>query len=131
VTLWQAGRFRASSGELRAAIRASLTIAEAYYTLGTVLKQKGELQDAVTALREAIRLQPGFAGAHITLATVLRQLGDTEEAAQRKAKRVPSLPAENQRASRPVLHQLRAPVAPGRRRRRSYFRNSRRDQLRP
>src|SRR5438034_5966747 len=45
-------------------------------TLGTVLKQKGELAEAAKALREAIRLQPEFAGAHTTLAAVLRQLGD-------------------------------------------------------
>ena len=55
--------------------------AEAYYTLGTVLKQQGKLQDSATALREAIRLQPDFAGAHTTLAAVLRQLGDNDGAA--------------------------------------------------
>jgi len=58
----------------------------------------------VTALREAIRLQPSFAGAHITLATVLRQLGDTEEAAAESKAGARACQAENQRASRPVLH---------------------------
>jgi tetratricopeptide (TPR) repeat protein len=40
--------------------------AEAFYTLGTVLKQQGKLQESADALREAIRLQPDFAGAHTT-----------------------------------------------------------------
>jgi len=66
---------------LRAAIRAKPDYAEAHYTLGSVLKQAGELPEAANALREAIRLQPEFAGAHTTLAAVLRQLGDTEGAA--------------------------------------------------
>jgi protein O-GlcNAc transferase len=81
VTLWQQGDFDAAAEELRAATHARPDYAEAYYTLGTVLKQQGELQDAAAALREAIRLQPEFAGAHTTLATVLRQLGDAEGAA--------------------------------------------------
>jgi Flp pilus assembly protein TadD len=67
--------------ELRAAIHAKPDYAEAFYTLGSVLKQKGDLPAAAAALQEAIRLQPDFAGAHTTLAGVLRQLGDTEGAA--------------------------------------------------
>jgi tetratricopeptide (TPR) repeat protein len=81
VTLWQQGEFGAAAEELRAAIHAKPDYAEAYYTLGTVLKQKGELQDSAKALREAIRMQPDFAGAHTNLAAVLRQLGDAEGAA--------------------------------------------------
>src|SRR5213079_2626816 len=67
--------------ELRLAIQNRPDYAEAYYTLGTVLKQQKKLQDAASSLREAIRLQPDFAGAHTTLAAVLRQLGDTAGAA--------------------------------------------------
>jgi len=54
---------------------------EAYYTLGTVLKQNGDLRNSVICIAEAIRMQPEFAGARITLAAVLRQLGDSEGAA--------------------------------------------------
>jgi protein O-GlcNAc transferase len=61
--------------------RAKPDSAEAYYTLGSVLKQQGKLPEAAAALREAIRLQPEFAGAHTTLAGVLRQSGDTAGAA--------------------------------------------------
>ena len=81
MTLWQQGDFAAAAEELTAAIHAKPDYAEAYYTLGTVLKQKGDLAESSNALREAIRLQPEFAGAHTTLATVLRQLGDNEGAA--------------------------------------------------
>jgi protein O-GlcNAc transferase len=74
---------------LQTAIRNQPNYAEAYYTLGTILKQQEKLPEAATALREAIRLQPDFAGAHTTLAAVLRQLGDAQgasEEAQRGAK---------------------------------------------
>ncbi len=63
--------------ELRKAIAAKPDYAEAFYTLGTVLKQQSKFQESADALREAIRLEPDFAGAHTTLAAVLRQLGDT------------------------------------------------------
>jgi cytochrome c-type biogenesis protein CcmH/NrfG len=81
VTLWQQGEFDDAARELRAAIRAKPDYAEAYYTLGPVLKQQGKLPEAAAALREAIRLQPEFAGAQTTLAAVLRQSGDTAGAA--------------------------------------------------
>ena len=67
-----------------AAIQSKPDYAEAHYTLGTVLKQQGKLQEAAASLREAIRLQPDFAGAHTTLSTILRQLGDEEGAARER-----------------------------------------------
>ena len=63
--------------QLRKAVELKPDYAEAYYTLGSVLKQMNQLPEAAEALREAIRLQPTFAGAHTTLAAVLRQMGDT------------------------------------------------------
>jgi tetratricopeptide (TPR) repeat protein len=80
VTLGQQGEFELAADELQAAIDAKPDYAEAFYTLGTVLKQQGKLQQAADALRQAIHLQPDFAGAHTTLAGVLRQLGENEEA---------------------------------------------------
>ena len=44
--------------------------------LGTALKQKGDLEPAVTALREAIRLNPNDPGPYNTLGQALRQKGD-------------------------------------------------------
>jgi tetratricopeptide (TPR) repeat protein len=72
--------------ELQKAIAAKPDYAEAFYTLGTVLKQQSKFNESAAALREAIRLQPDFAGAHTTLASVLRQLGDTEGAAEEASK---------------------------------------------
>src|SRR5207302_9450310 len=66
---------------LQEVVRLKPDYAEAYYTLGTVDKQAGNLPAASEALRAAIRLQPDFAGAHITLAAVLRQQGDSAGAA--------------------------------------------------
>jgi tetratricopeptide (TPR) repeat protein len=66
---------------LRQAIQIKPDYAEAYYTLGTVLKQMNELPEAADALRQAVRSDPDFAGAHTTLAAVLRQLGDAAGAA--------------------------------------------------
>jgi tetratricopeptide (TPR) repeat protein len=66
--------------ELRKAVAAKPDYAEAFYTLGTVLKQQSKLPESADALREALRLQPDFSGAHTTLAAVLRQLGDTQGA---------------------------------------------------
>lgn len=80
MTLWQMGDLDGATKELHAAIAAKPDYAEAFYTLGTVLKQQGNLKESADALREAIRLQPEFAGAHTTLAGVLRQLGDAEGA---------------------------------------------------
>ena len=44
--------------------------------LGTALKQKGDLDGAVSALKEAIRLNPGDPGPFNTLGQALRQKGD-------------------------------------------------------
>jgi Flp pilus assembly protein TadD len=77
VTLWQQGEFPAAVEQLRKAVELKPDYAEAFYTMGSVLKQMNQLPEAAQALREAIRLQPTFAGAHTTLAAVLRQMGDT------------------------------------------------------
>ena len=66
---------------MRKALHTKPDYAEAYYTLGTVLKQQEKWADAAVSLREAIRLEPELAGAHTTLAAVLRQTGDAEGAA--------------------------------------------------
>ena len=62
--------------------------------LGTALKQKGDLEGAVTALRDAIRLDPENPGPYNTLGQVLRMKGDVEgsrqafaEGARTKAKK--------------------------------------------
>ena len=51
MTLWQKGDFVDAEQELRAATAAKPDYAEAYYTLGTVLKQDGKLEDAAAVWR--------------------------------------------------------------------------------
>jgi len=63
---------------MRAAIALRPDYAEAYFMLGTVLKQKGESAPAEEALRTAIRLDPVNPGPYNTLALILRQKGDLE-----------------------------------------------------
>jgi len=100
--LWQSGDFPAATEQLRLAIQNQPDYAEAYYTLGTVLKQMDKLPDAAHALHQAILLQPDFAGAHTTLAAVLRQLGDTAGAAAPKAKRGPKSVSERLTSRQPL-----------------------------
>src|SRR5262249_24200639 len=66
--------------ELRTAIKAKPDYSEAYYTLGTVLRQDNKLDEAAAALRQAIALDPNLVGAHTTLAAVLRQQGNSDAA---------------------------------------------------
>jgi predicted Zn-dependent protease len=61
---------------MRAAIAQRPDYAAAYFMLGTVLKQKGQLAAAEEPLRTAIRLTPDDPGPYNTLAQVLRQMGD-------------------------------------------------------
>jgi cytochrome c-type biogenesis protein CcmH/NrfG len=67
---------------MQAAIAMSPGYAEAYFMLGTALKQKGDLDAAAAALRTAVRLDPTNPGPYNTLAQVLRQKGDIEGSRQ-------------------------------------------------
>ncbi len=48
--------------------------------LGTVLGQRGQLDDAIRQFREAIRLKPDHANAHCNLGLALDKTGRTDEA---------------------------------------------------
>ena len=61
---------------MRKAVKIRPDYAEAYFMLGTALKQKGDSDSAVAALREAIRLNPNDPGPFNTLGQALRQKGD-------------------------------------------------------
>ena len=54
--------------------------AEAFYNLGTALKQQDDFAGAEAALREAARLNPRLPDAHYTLGVVLWQTGRAAEA---------------------------------------------------
>jgi protein O-GlcNAc transferase len=52
----------------------------AYFNLGNVLKEKGQLNEAITCYQEAIRLNPHFAEAHSNLGSALQDKGDLDQA---------------------------------------------------
>ena len=60
----------------KAAVALRPDYGEAYFMLGTALKQKGDLDGAIPALREAIRLEPANPGPYNTLGQALRLKGD-------------------------------------------------------
>ncbi|HEV3486503.1 MAG TPA: tetratricopeptide repeat protein, partial [Vicinamibacterales bacterium] len=78
--LKRAARAADAIDELRRAIDIAPR-AEAYYTLGVIEWQQGNLDAAVTALRAAIAAEPRHADAHFTLGAVLGARGDTQAAA--------------------------------------------------
>jgi len=99
---------RRAAEELRAAIHAKPDYAEAYYTLGTVLRAERRVPGFREGVAGTIRMQPDIAGAHTTLAAVLRQLGDAK-APQRRAKAGAEI-AKRRPANRGHLRdKLRAP----------------------
>ena len=63
---------------MQAAIALRPDYGEAYFMLGTALKQKGDRDGAEAALRKAIELDPGDPGPYNTLGQLLRQKGDLE-----------------------------------------------------
>ena len=68
---------------MRAAIALKPDYGEAYFMLGTALKQKGDPEGAESALRTAIQLDPANPGPYNTLGQLLRIKGDA--AGSRKA----------------------------------------------
>jgi Flp pilus assembly protein TadD len=63
---------------MRDAVRVRPDYGEAWFILGTALKQKGSLDEAISALREAVRLRPEDPGPYNTLGQALRATGDLE-----------------------------------------------------
>jgi tetratricopeptide (TPR) repeat protein len=75
VIFWHQGDFDRAVAELNAAISRQPDYADAYYTLGSVLKARRDWKGATTALRHAIAIRSDPA-VHYTLAQVLQQSGD-------------------------------------------------------
>ena len=65
----------ARSNRCAPAIALEPRYADAHYTLGAVLRSRGDLKGAAASLRRAIELRPD-AAAHYTLGQVLAQAGD-------------------------------------------------------
>jgi tetratricopeptide (TPR) repeat protein len=75
VIYWHQGDLDRGEAELKAAISQQPDYADAYYTLGSVLKSRRDWNQAAGALRRAIAIRPN-PSTHYTLAQVLQQSGD-------------------------------------------------------
>jgi tetratricopeptide (TPR) repeat protein len=80
VIYWHLGDLDRATTALGDAVTAEPRYAEAYETLGSVLKAKRDWPGAAAALRRAIALRPDLAAAHYTLGQVLLMKGDESAA---------------------------------------------------
>lgn len=64
------------------AIKQNPMLAEAFSNLGNVLKEKGQLKEALANYRHAVKLKPDFIDGYINLAAALVAAGDLEGAVQ-------------------------------------------------
>ena len=64
------------------AIKQNPMLAEAFSNLGNVLKEKGQVKDALANYRHAVKLKPDFIDGYINLAAALVTAGDLEGAVQ-------------------------------------------------
>jgi tetratricopeptide (TPR) repeat protein len=55
--------------------------ADAFYMIGTVLKQQGALGDAIVQFKQALKYRPLSAEVHLSLGQALEQQGDRQAAA--------------------------------------------------
>jgi Flp pilus assembly protein TadD len=74
------GRSQEALREVRAAIALQPGYAEAYNSLGVVLRRGGQIEEAMDAYAAALRLRPGFAEARHNLALLLAAQGRLAEA---------------------------------------------------
>jgi tetratricopeptide (TPR) repeat protein len=65
--------------EFRRALALDPKFSLAHFNLGLALRDKGQLDEAITEYRQAIRHEPDFAGAHCNLGQVLQLQGRFEE----------------------------------------------------
>lgn len=70
----------AAQREYRAALSADATFVEAANNLGALLREEGELVQAIRVLEQAVRIRPRFAAARFNLAMAYEEHGDLNEA---------------------------------------------------
>ena len=80
LTRQQLGYWKDSETLFRHAVEVTENNYVAYDNLGTVLGQKGQLDEAIRQFQEAIRLKPDHANAHCNLGIALDKKGQTDEA---------------------------------------------------
>jgi tetratricopeptide (TPR) repeat protein len=94
LTLKRADRPAEAATELRRLIEIEPR-PEAYYNLGVIYWQQGDLPRAVDSLRAAIDAKPDYADAHYTLGTVLKAKGDLDAAAASLRRAIALTPASS------------------------------------
>ena len=80
LTRQQLGHWQNSETLFRHAVRVTENNYVAYDNLGTVLGEKGQLDEAICQFQEAVRLKPDHANARCNLAIALDKKGETDEA---------------------------------------------------
>jgi Flp pilus assembly protein TadD len=80
LTRQQLGYWKDSETLFRHAVEVTENNYVAHDNLGTVLGQRGQLDEAIRQFREAIRLKPDHANAHCNLGLALEKTGQTDEA---------------------------------------------------
>jgi protein O-mannosyl-transferase len=80
LTRQQLGHWQDSETLFRHAVEVTENNYVAYDNLGTVLGQKGQLDEAIRQFREAVRLKPDHANARCNLGIALEKTGQTDEA---------------------------------------------------
>jgi len=79
---FQCRRLDQSAQFSQLAIKQNPMLAEAFSNLGNVLKEKGQVKDALANYRHAVKLKPDFIDGYINLAAALVTAGDLEGAVQ-------------------------------------------------
>nr|VZI45789.1 unnamed protein product [Spirometra erinaceieuropaei] len=77
---FQCRRLEKSAYFSQLAIKQNPLMAEAYSNLGNVLKERGQLKEAIDNYRHALNIKPDFIDGYINLAAALVAAGDTESA---------------------------------------------------
>jgi Flp pilus assembly protein TadD len=90
----QCGNAEAAEGSARLAVRREPNCADAWETLGTVLIQRGALEESCECYATAVRIEPTFMQALNNLAVTLDRLGQLD-AAEARYKQVLDLAPES------------------------------------
>lgn len=91
-------RFAEAIETLRPVIYAHPESALLWNTLGTVLSEQGDMEEALTFFNEAMQLDPGFAKARYNRGNCLLQLGDTAAALADCEAALPGVVLESERS---------------------------------
>ena len=73
-------RYDAAIDSYKQALKIKPDYADAYYNMGIVLSNKGELDAAIDSYKQALKIKPDYADAYYNMGIVLRAKGDLDAA---------------------------------------------------